>query len=293
MKPIYKTMIISLLVNSFLVILKLIVGLIFNLQTLIADSVHSLSDMMTDIIAIIGQKISKSESDNSHPYGHGKIEYITSIVIGSIIMILGLSLIYHAVNMKINVTIYNNIVVGVVLLIIISKYSLSQYVIRNAKKYKSNILMASGKENLADVLSSVAVLITVLLYKLSSYVSIFKYADKLGCIIISLFIIKTAFQILKDNIITLLGERENDELVIKETKNLIYEVEGIKEIDELILMKYGSYYNTSLKISVDANSSLRESHQIAHAVETKLLENNRKIKYVIVHINPYEKNISS
>ena len=152
--------------------------------------------------------------------------------------------------------------------------------------------MASGKENLADVLSSVAVLITVLLYKLSSYVSIFKYADKLGCIIISLFIIKTAFQILKDNIITLLGERENDELVIKETKNLIYEVEGIKEIDELILMKYGSYYNASLKISVDADSSLRESHQIAHAVETKLLENNSEIKYVIVHINPYEKNIS-
>ncbi len=291
MKPIYLTMITSLIVNAILIVLKVVAGIIINSKTLIADSVHSLSDFSTDIISIIGQKASSKEADNHHPFGHGKIEYITSLIIGFIIMMLGLGLIYNSINSKISIIDNNNIIIGVVMLIIISKYCLSKYIIRKAQKYKSNILMSSAKESMADVLTSIGVLLTLIIYDLTVYYPVFKYIDKLGCIIISLFIIKTSYYILKENMIAILGEREQDELIINKVKTIILKVEGVIEIDNLILMKYGSYYNASIKIAVDANKSLTKSHDIAHEVEEQLIKNDCSIKYVIVHINPFTKKI--
>lgn len=290
MNHIYKTMVISLLGNTFLVILKLVFGFIFHFKTLIADAIHSLSDLSTDIISIIGQKMAKADTDREHPYGHGKIEYITSIIIGTIIMIIGISLIVNAINTKVTIFI-NNYIIIIVLIVIIVKYLLSRYVIYNGEKYKNNILLASGNESMADVLSSIGVLITILLSNLHEYHDLFKYADKIGCIIISLFIIKTSFKILKQNINALLGENELDKAYLNKIKKVIKEVEGVNKIDNMILLKYGSYYIASLHISVNENCSLKKSHDIAHRVEEKLLTSDYNIKYAIVHINP-DKNIS-
>ncbi len=288
MNRIYKTMIISLIGNCFLVTLKFIFGIMFNFKTLIADAMHSLSDLFVDIICIGGQKLASSDTDKEHPYGHGKIEYITSIIIGTVIMIVGLGLIVDAINSETVIPTANYIIITVIAIVIIIKYLLSKYLISNGIKYKNNILIASGNESLADVLSSVGVLITVLLSRLSNQVEIFKYADKIGCIIISLFIIRTAIIILKDNINAILGEREQDEEYINKIKEEIMGIEGVLKVDNIILIKYGSYYIASIYVSVDENRSFKEAHAIAHRVEEKLLYNNFCIGYAIVHINPYK-----
>ena len=287
MNRIYKTMVISLIGNAFLVVLKFIFGIIFNVKVLIADAIHSLSDLSTDVICIVGQKMAKADTDKEHPYGHGKMEYITSIIVGTIIMIMGMGLIVDAFNSKINL-ITNNYIIIVVIIVIIVKYILSRYVIKNGLKYKNNILIASGNESLADVLSSLGVLITVILANLTKYVEIFKYADKMGSIIISIFIIRTAINILKQNINAILGEREQDEEYINKIKDIINNIDGVKKIDNMILIKYGSYYIASLYVSVDESNTFRESHNIAHRVEEDLLNGNYGIRYAMVHINPYK-----
>lgn len=289
MQPVFKVIITSLLVNSCLVIFKLSAGLIFNLKTLIADALHSLSDMITDLIALLGQRMSSSKSDYKHPYGHGKFEYITSIIIGLIILLLGLSLIYKAIILKEQNITNSYLVMGVILFIIIIKYSLAKYIIKAGQNYRNNILMASGTESLMDVLSSIAVLIVVLLYQLTPIIPIFRFADKIGCLIISIFILKTALSIIKVNIITLLGEQENDEIIINKIKTIILNVEGVKVINELRLMKYGSYYKALIKIGIKADITLQESDQVVNLVERTLIKSNNNIKYVMVQVSPYEK----
>ena len=286
MKGAYKTLIISLTVNIFLMIIKLVIGVYIKSKALIADGIHSLTDFATDFIAIIGYKASTLKADENHPYGHGRMEYITSIIIGLIIMLIGITLIYNSFLTKTNIINYNVNIIGVVLLIILCKYGLSKYVLKKAKQYHSNILTASGKDSLTDVLISITVLITILLSKVPS-ISIFKYADQLGCIIVSICIINLAVDILKVNFIAILGAKEKDHLIINHLKDLIKTDNEVKQIDNFILIKYGTYYRASLWIKIDGYKTLLESSIITKNIETKLLESKYNIKYLSIHVNPF------
>jgi cation diffusion facilitator family transporter len=281
-------MIVSLTINAILLLVKLMAGLIIKSKTLIADAVHSLSDLLTDIIAIVGQRLSKAEPDFEHPYGHGKIEYITSMVIGTLIMIIGIGLIASAINSNLMAS-YSINIIYILLIIIIIKFVLSRYVTFYGQKYNNNILIASGKESMADALSSIGVLITILLFPLSQYIPIFKYVDVIGCIIISAFIIKTAINILIVNINAILGEKEQNEEITERIKALILSVTDVNRIDRLNLIKYGSYYSALVYVSIDSNKTFKESHDIAHLIEKTLLSNTDYIKYAIVHVSPYKK----
>ncbi|MDD3048732.1 MAG: cation diffusion facilitator family transporter [Bacilli bacterium] len=285
MKYFFKTMIISIIVNLFLVVLQLAYGFIANSKALIADAINSLSDLTTDVIAIIGQKLSRPEPDKKHPYGHGKMEYITSLIIGLIILLLGLGLIFDSTSSASSVP--SNVGIIAIVITIIVKSFLSKHVVKQGKIHKNSILLASGKENFADVLSSFGVLFTTIASNFVKYVPIFKYADAIGGIIISLFIIKTAYNILKENINCILGENETDEKYLDKVRKIINTVDGVSKIDELVLEKYGSYYSAIITISINKNYHLDKAHKIADLVELKLLKSKYKINYITIHTNPY------
>ena len=199
----------SFLTNFFLSIFKIISGIIFHSSALIADGIHSFSDLVTDVVAIIGNTFSLKPADREHPYGHGNAEYLTSIVIGSIIIIIGLILIGSVVDKEI--VIPNVLVVVVSFITIVVKMILSRYLIKKGIMHKNNILIASGKESSADVVSSIIVLISGILMQFTNTIEIFKYADIIASIIVGIFIIHTGFSILKENISQILGRREDDE----------------------------------------------------------------------------------
>jgi divalent metal cation (Fe/Co/Zn/Cd) transporter len=111
--------------------------------------------------------------------------------------------------------------------------------------------------------------------------------------IISLLIIKTAFYILKDNINTIIGECEQNEEVIYDIKGIMMSVPEVLSIDNLIVMKFGSYYQITLDVGVDSECKFEEAHSIAHNIEHELLESNMKVKFASIHVNPYKKNISN
>lgn len=289
MKKIYKTIVTSIIVNTLLVALKLIVGLMTNYKSIVADAVHSFSDLSTDFVALAGQKLAIKNADENHPYGHGKIEYITSIIIGAVIMILGINLIYSTISEKTALSHNWVLALIVVAITIISKYILAKFVEYRGKKARNVILLASAKESMADVLSSVGVFIAIVLSLFKEQVPIFEYADKAGGFIISLFIIKTAFSILKDNINAIIGECEQDEEVIYKIKGIIMGVSEVLSIDHLIVMKFGSYYQIVLDAGVDATCKLEKAHSIAHKIEQELVSSDLKTRYVSVHINPFNK----
>lgn len=283
MSAVTKTMVVSMIVNVFLSLIKIISGILGSCNSLIADGIHSISDLSTDIIAIIGNKLSLKPADNKHPYGHGKIEYLTSLIISIVILFLGFSIIYNTINRQ---TVIPKVWVLIVSFItIISKYFLSSFIIKQGKRINSTILIASGYESRSDAVGSIGVFLSVIVMHLSSYINIFKYADKVATIIIAILIIKTGFNILKENIGLLLGEQLIDEDYLQKIKNIIYEEEGLK-IKKIHILRNGPYNHLVATITMNNFMSLEDAHDKIDLIELKVKEYDEKIKYVTIHVEP-------
>lgn len=280
-----KVLVKSLIVNILLTLTKFVFGLIYKSKVLVADGIHSLSDLATDVVSIYGSKLSLKPADNEHPYGHGKIEYLTSIVIGAVILALALSLLGNSLNAK--NTIASNMVLYVTIFTILAKYLISRYILSKGVKYKSNLLIASGKESRSDVISSAIVIVTYFLSKLSSYSKIFLYSDTIGTFIIGLIILKTAYRILKENIVSILGEIEQDEEYLDKIREIILENSEVVNIEELNIIKYGHYYQANITINMDSDVTLEDACLVSDRIKKKLINKKTRISYAKISINPY------
>lgn len=286
MQKISHIMFISFITNLGLSIIKIITGFLFTSSALIADGIHSFSDLITDVVAIIGDYFAKKPADSKHPFGHGRLEYLTSLGISIIILFLGFSVISSSFKREIVVP---SILVSVVsFFTIITKFCLSAFLIKKGEKLKNNILIASGKESSTDCISSVVVLISSVLMQFSSDVLILKYADLVATIIVGIFIVKVGFTILKNNVSILIGECETDDEIINNLKDYILTEEHVQKIDNLYLFKYGSYYKLIFEVTIDGSLSFKDAHDLVHLLEHKIKEHNPKIKYVTIHPNPSE-----
>ena len=285
MEKVTKVLVKSLIVNILLTLTKFVFGIIYKSKVLVADGIHSLSDLATDIVSIYGSKLSLKPADNEHPYGHGKIEYLTSIVIGAVILALALSLLGNSLNAKTTIT--SNMVLYVTIFTILAKYLISRYILSKGVKYKSNLLVASGKESRSDVISSAIVIVTYFLSKLSSYSKIFLYSDTIGTFIIDLIILKTAYRILKENIVSILGEIEQDEEYLDKIREIILENSEVVNIEELNIIKYGHYYQANVTINMDSNVTLEDARVVSNRIKKKLINKKTRISYAKISINPY------
>lgn len=285
MGKVTKVLVKSLIVNILLTLTKFVFGIIYKSKVLVADGIHSLSDLATDIVSIYGSKLSLKPADTEHPYGHGKIEYLTSIVIGAIILALALSLLGNSLNAKTTIT--SNMVLYVTIFTILAKYLISRYILSKGVKYKSNLLIASGKESRSDVISSAIVIVTYFLSKLSSYSRIFLYSDTIGTFIIGLIILKTAYRILKENIVSILGEIEQDEEYLDKIREIILENSEVVNIEELNIIKYGHYYQANITINMDSNVTLEDACLVSDRIKKKLINKKTRISYAKISINPY------
>ena len=280
-----KVLVKSLIVNILLTLTKFVFGIIYKSKVLVADGIHSLSDLATDVVSIYGSKLSLKPADNEHPYGHGKIEYLTSIVIGAVILALALSLLGNSLNAKTTIT--SNMVLYVTIFTILAKYLISRYILSKGVKYKSNLLIASGKESRSDVISSAIVIVTYFLSKLSSYSKIFLYSDTIGTFIIGLIILKTAYRILKENIVSILGEIEQDEEYLDKIREIILENSEVVNIEELNIIKYGHYYQANITINMDSDVTLEDACLVSNRIKKKLINKKTRISYAKISINPY------
>lgn len=284
MKKFNNIMRISVVTNSLLSIFKIIMGYIGKSSALIADGIHSFSDLLTDFSAMIGNYIAGKPADKKHPFGHGRFEYITSCGIGLVVLIIGFSLIKK--SMSNSICIPSLLVIVVSFITILVKYFLSFYLIRMGKIYNNNILISSGRESRADVYSSIVVLISSILVQFSNKINIFSYSDVVATIIVGIFIIKTGFLIIKENLSVLIGEQESNSDILGELKNFILDDKNICSLDDLVMIKYGAYFKIIIEVSMESDLSLEQAHNNAHMLQNNIMKQYKWAKYITIHINP-------
>lgn len=278
---------VSLVINTFLSLFKIIMGIIFLSGSLVADGIHSFSDLITDIVGIIGAVFSKKPPDKKHPFGHGRMEYLISIFIGLVIIILSITIIFE--SLRKNIVIPSILTIFVSLITIIVKYFLARFLVKKGKELDSSILVSSGSESSTDVISSIVVLISSILMQLD--IEFFKYSDIIASIIVGIFIFKVGFDILKKNVSTILGEKETDLEYLNSIKNLILTNKNIQNVDNIIILKYGIYNKLIVSIFVLPNLTIIESNLIINKIEKSIKTNFKKIDYVFINVLPYsEKN---
>ena len=278
-----KVLIKSLLVNLILSLLKLIGSFIGGSITLLADAIHCMSDMFTDVISIIGSKLSNKKPDKEHPYGHGRIEYLTSIVMSIFIIILSISTLITSIKgEKFNTNIY---AVIILIVSIISKFILSDYLIKKSKELNSNIILLNGMETRYDTYSSMLALLFVLLSLISNK-GILKYADIMGGVIISLLTIKVGIKLLLSNISSIIGEVDYNKDKINLINSVILEQKEIKSIRRTTLLKMGTYYKVILDLNINGDIVLNDMYEIEKKIKIDLKKLDLNIRYVTVNFKP-------
>jgi cation diffusion facilitator family transporter len=275
MNKIIKVLLISTISNIFLVIMKLAIGILGNCKTLVADAIKSLTDLITDVVAIVGEEIFIRENKKANK----NIEYITSIIMGALIIMVGFGLlagITSGETLKPNIMVLYAIIISIVI-----KQIIANYIIYKGKLYNNHILIASGKESKTEVISSLIVLITFFLSQLVEVNNIFRYSDIVGSFIIGIIIIKTGYDILKDNIISVFGEKHNDQDFIDEIKNIVENHPNIKKINNIGIIKYGSHYKTLIEIVLVTELGIIETSNVIVNIKKKL---TNKFKHKMKHL---------
>lgn len=234
-KIIVRTSIIGIGANVFLAAFKAAVGLLANSISVVLDAVNNLSDALSSLITIIGAKLSVKPADKKHPLGYGRIEYLSSLIIAVIILYAGITAAIESVKKIITPEEpdYSAVSLIIIAAAVIVKIILGIYVSRKGKKVNSDSLTASGKDALMDAVISASVLVAAVVY-LIWHISLEAY---LGAII-SIFIIKSGFDILRETISRILGERIDSELS-REIKKDLCAYDEVKGAYDLILHSYG------------------------------------------------------
>ena len=270
--------------NALLIGFKFAAGIFGHSQALIADAVHSVSDLFTDVIVLIGLRIGKKAPDEEHHFGHARIETLAS-------MVVGLSLIATAIYLGIEagLNIYRHAeyhpnrlaLIGAGVSIAI-KEALYHYTIHVGRRIKSQLIMANAWHHRSDSLSSVAVFIGVTgaLIKPAWHI-----LDAFAALLVSFFIIKVGLQILGKSLREFTDTAPPPEIMNK-ISQCTKSVEGVLDTHDLRVRTSGGFYQMEAHIVVDGQLTVAEGHKIAKAVESCLIEEVEDLDRVIVHVDP-------
>ena len=266
-KKIIKTSIVGIIVNAFLVAFKLSIGLIANSISIILDGVHNLSDALSSVITIVGTKLSGKRPDKKHPYGYGRIEYLTSVVIAVIVLIAGITSAKESITNIIHPSESSFSVISLVIIAvaIIAKLAVGIYVKKVGKSINSGSLVASGSDALFDSILSSATLVSALL----SYIWHINVEGWLGAII-SVFIIKAGIEMLIETLNSIIGERADAELTEK-LKAKIGEHEEVLGVYDLTLHNYGpNQIIGTAHIELKDNTTAKEIHLLTRTITAEV-----------------------
>lgn len=277
-----KTTLLGVLGNLFLVVIKLIVGIISNSQSMLADALHSIEDMMSSVVSYIAIKISSKPSDKEHPYGHGKVEYTFSFLISIIMIIVSITMIKSTIsNIISGVRITFNIwMVFVCVVTILIKIGLYIYSNRKYKLTKNILIRAARDDHRNDIFVTTSVLIGTIASIFGIY-----YVDYIFSIIISLFIAFVGIKIFKISYMVLIDTNLSDEK-IEDITSKVNEYDEVKKVNMIIGKPVGEKYVIILKISMNKNLNVSNSHDIESVIKRRLIKENEYIEDVIIHVNP-------
>ena len=268
-KTLIKTSLIGITANIFLAATKAVIGMLSNSIAIVLDAVNNISDVASSVITIIGARLAGKEPDKKHPFGHGRVEYMTALVIAAIILYAGITSLIEAVKKIINPETpeYSPITLIIVMIAVLVKVVLGIYVRNKGREIKAETLINSGTDALMDAVVSTATLIAAIIH-IFFHISVEAW---LGAII-SLVIMKTGLEMVQETVSKLLGEPGDIELV-KEIKREIGEFPEVKGVFDLILNDYGpDRYTGSVHIEVEDSMSMRELDILTRNITDRVLD---------------------
>ncbi len=274
--------ILGMIGNIFLFIIKVIVGFISRSQAMIADAFNSASDILSSVMTYIGNRVASKDADDDHNLGHGKAEYIYSMLISITMIVLGISILIDSVKAIINPSKYHFTIwlVIVCVVTILIKLSLYLYTRSIGRKYNNLLVEANSKDHRNDIMITGCNLIAAICSLYGIYL-----IDGIVGLGISLWIVYTGLKIYKESYDVLM-----DKSISQETKEKVLSI--IDEHDEVIKIQHfnatpvGYRYQVSFSIFVDGNLSTFDSHEIANNLEKEIGKKVPEIYLTVIHVNP-------
>ena len=266
---IVKTSIIGIIVNLILVAFKATIGILVNSIAITLDAVNNLTDALSSIITIIGTKLAGKAPDKAHPYGYGRIEYFSSVIIAAIVLWAGITALMESWPKIFNpdVTSYTTVSLVIIAVAVAVKFALGKYVKNVGESINSQALVASGSDAFFDAILSLSTLIAAI-------ISIFFHISLEGIlgVIISIVIIKASIDMLRETVDSMIGERVDSELSRK-IKESICEIPGVYGAYDLTLHNYGpESMQGSVHVEVDDSLSALEIHALTRQISVKIYE---------------------
>lgn len=286
-----RTSIISILANLILVGFKATVGFMSNSIAIISDAVNNLSDALSSIVTIIGTKLAGKAPDKKHPYGYGRLEYMTSLAVSAIVLYAGISALIESITKIIHpeTPTYGTVTIVVLVVAIIVKFALGFFVKNTGQKIHSDSLIASGIDARNDAILSISVLASAIIYliwqiDLEAYVGV----------LVSLFIVKTGIELIRESANNILGTRIESDLSHKIKKEIEKDPE-VQGAFDLILTDYGpDKYLGSVHVEVPDTLTVAELDQISRRITKTILEKFGVILHTIgvYSVNTKDKTIA-
>ena len=269
--------------NVVLFLLKYVMGSLSHSIAIVSDAFNNLSDCASCLITMFGYKLAAKPADKGHPFGHGRMEYLTSLVIAVMIALMGFELLRNSVEKIIHpdAVQFRWLTLGALVLSIGVKLWMAWFNTRLGKKIRSSVMIATAKDSRSDVAATAATILALLL----SLVTTLPVDGIMGTAV-SLFILKTAFDIIRDTVGDLLG-RPADAETVQQLKTLVLSHDKIEGIHDLILHNYGPGRTIgSCHVEVRSDSNFVEVHEVVDTIEREIEE---KLKIMMtIHMDPIE-----
>ena len=271
-KIVVKTSAIGVVANILLAVFKMVIGLLSNSIAIVLDAVNNISDVASSVITIVGTKLAGKEPDKKHPFGHGRIEYLSAMVVAVIILYAGTTSLIESVKqiIKPETPDYNFTSLVIIAVAVVVKIVLGFYVKRIGRKVKSDSLINSGADATMDAIISFSTLIAAVIF-MSFGLALEAY---LGTII-SIIIIKSGIGMLKGTISQLLGE-QNDVEMAKNIQKTVMSFKEVLGVYDLVLNNYGpNRWNGSVHIEVPDTISVVDLDQLLREIAIKVMKEHR------------------
>jgi len=276
---------VSVITNIMLIIMQMIAGCLTASQGLIADGLHSLADIVSDVVVLITQKHSHKAPDKDHHYGHYRYETAASLILGLILLLVGMGMINAALlnltkvltSPSHNIPFVAFVVAGAT---VVAKETLFRYMMSEAKKIRSQLLIANAWHARSDAASSLIVAIGVL----GTHVG-YPALDPIAALLVGLLVARMGWRFASEALFDLM-DRSVEEAMMNRIRKELFATKGVLGIHDLRTRKIGDFIWVDVHLDVDANITVAEGHEISVQAKKQLMSAIASILNVMIHVDP-------
>lgn len=274
----------TIIVNIILSIFKVIAGIVGNSSAMFADGIHTLSDVLTTLVALLGIKVASKKADENHPYGHEKYESVFAKILSIILLLTGVAIGYEAIILLIKKEFQEpgKISLYAAVISVVAKEWMYRYTLKASIEIKSISMEADAWHHRSDALSSIGTFIGILGARMG-----YPALDPIAGVVVAAMIIKVGIELYLKSVRELVDESADDE-TIEEIRKKTMSVKGVKAINDLKTRVSGNTIYVDIDIAVKSTITVEEGHDISDQVHELLERDIDEIKHCMVHVEPYK-----